>query len=97
MGNLQWIQYLKYAKWELLNKFSLQYKLILASVFKSNTFCVFIHNLFCIRRLGVNKNLNGYSSGLLEVYRGGKWGVVCDDGWDEQDADVACRELGFSL
>ena len=37
----------------------------------------------------------GPDRGRLEYYYNGLWGSFCNEGWDETDAAVACRQLGY--
>ena len=30
------------------------------------------------------------------MYAGGRWGTVCDDGFGQTEADVACQQLGYT-
>jgi hypothetical protein len=37
-----------------------------------------------------------WTSGILQVFNNGAWGNICDKFFDVHEADVACKQLGFS-
>ena len=47
-------------------------------------------------RLVNEVDVNGYATGALQVFCDGAWGAVCTSNFEDVDALVACRQLGFT-
>ena len=71
--------------------------------FKNLFVCLFVYlfiylsqSVTCVH--GEIRLMDGSSNmeGRVEVCLSGVWGTVCSNGWTAVDANVACRQLGYS-
>ena len=48
-----------------------------------------------LRLVGSSRSSSYLYAGRLEIYVSGEWGTICDDGWGNNEANVACKQMGF--
>ena len=46
-------------------------------------------------RVRLINGLEDINVGLLQYKKDGEWGKICNEGWTNFSADLACRQLGF--
>ena len=56
--------------------------------------CNIEENEGSVRIVG-DRTVSGGRRGRLEVFHNDMWGTVCSDNFDDLDADVACRQMGY--
>ena len=73
--------------------------------------CGCLDDIQCLKKLGESLFFTACSShgdvrlrdgyipnlGRVEICLNNTWSIVCDSGWDDMDATVVCRQLGYSV
>lgn len=49
-----------------------------------------------LRLVSNTGQISGVTAGRLMIYVNNTWGTICDSKFNDIDATVACRQLGFS-